>query len=507
MEHPRARTAERANDIANTTLSACLNTGYAAAVLEKAGHDVNMIEGYMKGLDYNTIYKMIAEDVPEVLGIHIVYNWDDHHELFDFIKRLKWELKIPTILAYGYYPTFSAREILNRCLSLDYILYGEFEQTIVELLENLDHPETVRGLALRDPFAKGGVRISSGKVTDDLDSLPFPVRTDSNIPGGQANILGSRGCYGNCSFCYINPYYNLRDRMGNPIGKWRPRSPENIVAEIDEIRKNNGVDYFYFTDPNFYGPGRAGRKRVLELAELLKTRNIRFGVEARANDIDEETTKALVDAGLEDILVGLESGRDESLERLNKHTTVADNEKALRILRENGIDPAVGFIMFEPDSTLEDLRVNLEFLKRNQLLDKCDRTINVLYHHQILLKGTQSYKDMLAAGELVLSPHSDYEAFTTYKHADTGALASVMRKVTNRFFDEMVDSYEDYAAGKPETVKLYDQVNDLLVRTFENGLDALMDTGLAHFDPDAYAWQAIHEMESLIQESRKEAAS
>ena len=97
------------------------------------------------------------------------------------------------------------------------------------------------------------------------------------------------------------------------------------------------IRYFYFMDPNFYGPGRAGKERVLKLARLLKERQIHFGIEARANDIEAETIKALTDAGLKHILIGLESGRDESLKRLNKLTSVSDNEKALRILRKYGI--------------------------------------------------------------------------------------------------------------------------------------------------------------------------
>ena len=111
-------------------------------------------------------------------------------------------------------------------------------------------------------------------------------------------------------------------------------------------------------------------RRALRIAALLKSRNIRFGIEGRVNDVHDETIAALADAGLHQILIGLESGKDEALKRMNKMTTVAQNENALRILRKNGIEPSVGFIMFEPDSSLQDVRVNLEFLKRNDLLKR-----------------------------------------------------------------------------------------------------------------------------------------
>ncbi|MEG2406657.1 MAG: B12-binding domain-containing radical SAM protein, partial [Clostridiales bacterium] len=79
-----------------------------------------------------------------------------------------------------------------------------------------------------------------------------------------------------------------------------------------------------------------GKKRCLELAKRLKPFNIKFGIEARVNDIEEKTLSALVDAGLEEILIGLESGSQNCLDRLKKNTTVAQNEQALAILRKVG---------------------------------------------------------------------------------------------------------------------------------------------------------------------------
>lgn len=476
LEHPRKRAPERANDIANTTLSSCLNSGYAMSVLKAAGHEVEVIEGYMDQMSYPEIFDEIQQNPPDVLFVHMVYNWDDSSDLYDFLRRVKWETDVKKIGAYGYYATFAAREIMNRCLSIDYILYGEFERSIVHLLDHLDDPILVRGVAFRDEFANSGIRISTPEIIEDLDALPFPVRTHSSMPGGEANILGSRGCYGNCTFCYINPYYGLKNAQGIPVGRWRPRSPENIVEEMKSVMAETGADYFYFTDPNFFGPGKRGKERVMALAEKIKPLQVRFGIEARADDIDQESIRALADAGLDDILVGLESGRDEALARLNKHTTVRDNEHALEILRENGIEPSVGFIMFEPDSALEDIRTNLEFLKRNRLLDRLERTINVLYHHQILLKGSPAYDQMKAQKKLVLSPHNSYEGETVYEDESVGALAEVMRRITNHFFSYMEKSYLRYMHGETRESAVYEKANGLLVQAFEEALHRLEES-------------------------------
>jgi len=456
LEHPRSYGEDRCNDIANAPLSACLNTGYIGGMLASKSIDVTIVDGYLEKLDYPAIEAEIARIRPTILGIHLVYHWENNQTLYQFIEQVKAAYAIDYVTVYGFYPTFAYAEILNRCPAIDSALLGENELTFSKLVDHFpdDH---LQGIAYRQD---GKIIATQGEITTDVDSLPFPLRSKGSYSFGEINISGSRGCYGGCTFCYINPYY------GDAKRKWRGRSPENIIAEIDAIMKETDIRYFYFVDPNFYGPGRAGKDRVLKLAALLKDRNIRFGIEARANDIEEETITALTDAGLCHILIGLESGRDEALKRLNKLTTVADNEKALKILRKYGIEPSVGFIMFEPDSTLEDLKVNYDFLKRNDLLEKLEISVNVLYHHMIILQGSSSYKALKEQGRLNISDHSTYEADTDYLNPKVAAMAGMMRDMTNHIFTYMKDSWELSLKKDPVITDKYDQINKLLVYSF-----------------------------------------
>src|SRR5208337_4358579 len=229
----------------------------------------------------------------------------------------------PYIAVYGFYPTIIHEEILKACSAVDSVILGEPEMTFAELAQVLEAkscPEEIKGLALRAPY--GGVCYERREPIADLDALPFPARTEGMYKITEVNIQGSRGCYGRCVFCYINPFY------GRP-SLWRERSPENIIEEMDVIISGTGRRDFYFTDPNFFGPGERGRQRTLRLAALLRQRNIRFGLEGRVNDIHDETIGALADAGLRNILIGLESGKDDALKRMNKMTTVVQNEQAL----------------------------------------------------------------------------------------------------------------------------------------------------------------------------------
>ena len=465
LEHPRNITPERCNDIANTPLSSCLLSGYAAAMLKRDGHDVEIIEGYLDSLSYEDIWNNISSMKPDLLGVHMVYHWQRDHALFDFLERVKGDFS-PYIAAYGFYPTIAYKDILGQCKAVDSVILGEPESPFSYLAGSsltCGHIPRIPGLALRD--GSGDFTVTKPEPIEDLDSIPFPVRTDALLRLPEVNILGSRGCYGKCTFCYINTFFSRGT-------SWRRRSPENIIEEIDGLISRTGLRDFYFTDPNFFGSGRTGQERALRIASLIKQRGIRFGIEARVNDIHDETIAVLVDAGLRHILIGIESGRDASLRRMNKMTTVAQNERAITVLRKHGMEPNVGFIMFEPDSTLEDIRTNFEFLRRNDLLRNLSVTANVIYHHQIILEGTDAYHALRKEGRLVTG-QATYEGTTYFKIPEVASLADIMRRITNTLFSCMDGIWSGHMVEPPGAGTGYERVNRLLVKVFEDSLEAL----------------------------------
>ncbi|MHB1654148.1 MAG: B12-binding domain-containing radical SAM protein [Desulfitobacteriaceae bacterium] len=484
LEHPRTISAERCNDIANTPLSSCLHTGYVAGMLMSKGHEVEIVEGYLDRLSYREIEKRISANKPDILGVHMVYHWQNDSVLFAFLEQVKAKELTSYITVYGFYPTIAPEDILAKCPAVDAVILGEPELTLAELAEALvsrANYGNIPGLTLRDE--SGQVTFQRHELVENLDELPFPVRTEAMFRMTEVNLLSSRGCYGGCTFCYINPFYGQGSR-------WRGRSPENIVAEIDSIIEEKGKRDFYFTDPNFFGPGQRGQERALRLASLLKSRNIRFGIEARVNDIHDETIAALVEAGLRHILIGLESGRDESLQRLNKMTTVAQNERAIRILRQHMIEPNIGFIMFEPDSSLEDVRINYEFLQRNDLLKNLTITANLLYHHQIILKGTPAYHKLQKEGRLQIQPSLAYEGMTSITDPKVAALANIMRHITNFIFNSMAGIWGGKVIEPIDAREKYSKANSLLLETFENSLKGL----------EAGELLTDHQIDSLVEE-------
>jgi len=464
LEHPRGITAERCNDIANTPLSSCLLAGYAAGMLQKKGHEVEIVEGYLDGLSYKQIKNILEAMKPDILGVHMVYHWKKDEALFDFLDGVKADGNAGMITAFGFYPTIAYRNILAECAAVDSVILGEPELPFAALAGGVStRASGIPGLAVRN--GSGPVTHSPQRPMEDLDALPFPVRTEALYRLPEVNLLGSRGCYGKCTFCYIDSFYG----GGLP---WRFRSPENILQEIGQIIAERGTRDFYFTDPNFFGPGKSGQERARRIASLLKPLRIRFGIEGRVNDIHDDTIGPLVEAGLRHILIGLESGKDDSLKRMNKMTTVAQNEKALRTLRKHGVEPNVGFIMFEPDSTTSDIRINFEFLKRNDLLRNLSVSANVLYHHQIILEGTDAYHRLRREGRLA-TQSSSYEGTTCFRHQEVASLAELMREVTNFLFAEMEGIWSGKVVEAPGAQERYAKVNRVLVDVFETNLAAI----------------------------------
>ncbi len=411
LEHPRPRPPERYESVVNTPLSACLMTGHIASMLKSHQYNVDVVDANLHGWSFKKTVKELGKRSIEILGVHLVYLWENTEDVFDAILNLRKSFHNTHINLYGHFPTFAFRELLIEYPFVDSIILGEPETTFLELTDTVindvgtSNIYTIDGLAFNSHLDKdenGSGNTGEGNCVSNiiknkprnpvsnLDKLPFPYRYDFNMfkkRGISTYILASRGCYGKCTFCYLDRFYGEQSQ-------WRGRSPGNIFDEISYINRVFNEEYFYFADANFFGPGRKGKERACELARLIidNSLNIRFGIECRVNDIEDRTIGILVTAGLKDVFLGVESGSQMSLDKFRKSTTVEDNKSAINTLRRYGIEPNYGFIMFEPDSTLSDVRANFEFLREMKMLNSPSITAHLLHHKQTVFKGTVDYE-------------------------------------------------------------------------------------------------------------------
>ncbi|MEG2407122.1 MAG: B12-binding domain-containing radical SAM protein, partial [Clostridiales bacterium] len=142
-----------------------------------------------------------------------------------------------------------------------------------------------------------------------------------------------------------------------------------------------------------------------------------------------------------------------------------------------GIEPNIGFIMFEPSSTLTDIRNNFEFLKHNELLNNLKITSNMLYHNQILLQGSECYKEL----KNLPSPNP-YHVVLPYENTKVGILATAMRDITNILFTAIAPIWSQYNKEGKKLLESYKKINELYIEFFENTLCSLEKSSEVNYE-------------------------
>lgn len=504
LEPPRPKNPKRFEDVVNAPLSASLFTGYIASVLRENKIKAEIINAHLHEWSTEQTITHLLKKSFCLLCIHMVYLWENTQEIFAMLSVIKTNGLTTHINLFGYYPTFAYKKILGDFPFINSITVGEPEFTILDLArhilskKDISDEVSIPGLAFRD---KGGKVIFNPRLPIlDLDKLPFPDIHDIALyqkKGIVTYIQGSRGCYGHCTFCYLNPFYGQTNQ-------WRGRSAKNIFDEIFKLYSGHSITNFYFSDANFFGPGKLGKERAVTLAELILANNldINFGFECRANDIEEYSLSRLVMAGLTNVFLGLESGDPASLKRFKKHTTVDENKEAIRLLREYGIEPTFGFIMFEPNSTLESVRNNFEFLKEMDIMTSPAVTAHLLHHRQTLFEGTPDYQSMMSEATGANFTFTNYEALYKIKDPKVEAFSEVIINVCRNALSLLPNAFDceinAYTGSSKPT----------LPHVLNNTLITIFDKTLSHFERNTIFYSSdeiremsrnlIHEVETVI---------
>jgi radical SAM superfamily enzyme YgiQ (UPF0313 family) len=287
---------------------------------------------------------------------------------------------------------------------LDSSVRGEGEAPIVELLEALIRGRSlslVPSLCHRTP-AGVAANPPAGAV-NDLSWFSLPSR--DQIRGGErstARIATSRGCTSSCSFC------NAPNAANRLTGKaWRGRSPLNVVDEMEMLYREMQVRDFEFVDSTFEDPGGTAwaKERIATIARLILERGmqITFGCCIQAQNWQEEDLwliRLLRSAGLQRVLLGVESGSAGTLKRWLKKATPADNRRTIRLFRSHSVYVNMGFIMFHPHSTRQELEENVSFLRAVG-----SPNLRMLCTRMEVYPGTRLLEDL--RGENLLRPEYD----------------------------------------------------------------------------------------------------
>ena len=342
--------------------SPLIGIAYIAAVLEKHGCDVTVLDCPPLNITYEDLKLKIASLQPDIVGItSVTVTFSSAVQAACAVKE---SCPQSLIVVGGPHVTVLDEQVLNEHPEIDVVVRGEGEQTMLELADtvsigNLDNLQRVNGIS----FRKNGtvIRTKNRDFIQNLDELPHPAY--KYFPLNKYKLYGklilpiitSRGCAFNCTFC-------LAPRMA---GKgFRPRSPKNVVDELEWLRDEHKPDAFTFHDETF----TFDKKRVLAICEEIKNRNINvpWDCSTRSDQISTDVLAKMRAANCQLVSFGVESGSQKILNAMKKGTTVEQNERAIKWTKDAGISVTISVIIGYPGETKDTLQQTLDFIKRTE---------------------------------------------------------------------------------------------------------------------------------------------
>ena len=146
------------------------------------------------------------------------------------------------------------------------------------------------------------------------------------------------------------------------------RKPTKVVEEMLHLHNDYGVRVFLFQDDDFPLWGKVGRRWADELADRIRDSGLTdrtvWKISCRGEYVDPELFSNLRNAGLFLVYMGIESGVEQGLKILNKEMTAQENLAAVQTLKQLGILFSYGFMLFDPTSTFDSVRENINFLRQ-----------------------------------------------------------------------------------------------------------------------------------------------
>ncbi|MBI4698941.1 MAG: B12-binding domain-containing radical SAM protein [Nitrospirae bacterium] len=380
-----------------------LGIGYISAFLEKHGHDAVVIDAFAEGVDHRRkiikgsreyyIYGLSPEDtvrlIPadtDFIGISCPFNSLSFLTEV-FASEIKDRYPEKPIVLGGIYPTSFSLEALTS--HVDIVVRGEGELPLLNLLSGTDLTE-IRGIL----YKQGNKIIDNGlaPVIEDLDTLPFPARHllpmekyFKRSPRGNRNqrtisVITSRGCPYSCNFCSLHT-------SGNEYGrKYRTRSPENVMTEIDALKERYGDIYIEFEDDNLTVNKKRAKNLFLELAKRKINWAINSGV--MINHLDEELLSFMKISGCKQLNLALESGNERVLTAMNKQVSLDKAREVVRMCRKYKICTVAFLMIGYPGETEKSFNETIRFLRELNSLGLREIAPFIVNPH----KGTPLYE-------------------------------------------------------------------------------------------------------------------
>jgi len=377
----------------------CPNIGIAilAAVLEQHKYDVKVLDTFVLNLKNEEIVKAIKNIKPRIVAItSVTANFPYAMDIIRLVKET--DPSITTVYG-GPHVTIMPHTALNS-KDVDYIVVGEGEETIVELVDYVLNKKgdkaKIKGIGYRDD--KGEIVIAEKRwFIADINKIPMPAyhllpmhayRAYGWLDEGRkfTTMVTSRGCPFQCTYCTSSKIFGYR---------WRHRNVEKVFEEIMLLYNKFGIRHIYFQDDEF----TVDHKRVVDICNKIIENKLDLIWECltRVSHVDEELLKKMSQAGCKSILYGIECGYQEGIDKINKKITLKQAVDAVRLSKKYGISPKVTFMMGFPWEGKKEIKETIKFAKK---LNADLTFFNILNPYP----GTPLYEDIKNQNLFVGSP-------------------------------------------------------------------------------------------------------
>ena len=368
--------------------NAPLGIAYIAAVLEKDGYEVAILDAFIEGwhqeeritpdklrvgLFSDQISQRIREFNPDVVGVTSMFTSQrqNAHNMAKLAKEIDPEI---FIIFGGAHATSATQSVLED-KNVDVVVLGEGDNLITPLIKAVELGQclsTLDGLSYRSQDGKY-VEISKTTIIEDLDTIPFPARHllpmqkyfDAKVRhGGESrgqravSMITSRGCQYLCNFCTAFKVFTRKPRM---------RSIENVQAEIDYLISNYAIDEIFFEDDQII----AKQRRAGDLFDAIGKYKLFWDTPNGVSPwlLNLEILKKMKDAGCYRINLAIESGNQWVLDNIiNKPVKLNKIPQLINDIRSLDMEVTtflvVGNISENNIETLDQIRESFEFCRK-----------------------------------------------------------------------------------------------------------------------------------------------
>jgi len=329
-----------------------LGLGYIAAVLEKNGFEVEVLDLLMSQYSEEKVYRCMAEFRPEVVGVTAVtMNYPISSNILRLCKR--FDENAITVIG-GPHVTFCAEQTLREAPWIDIVARGEGEYTMLDIVSGKKLPE-IEGLVFRKE--DGVVTTPDRPWIENLDELPSPARHLFPLSKYRAfsaggSLITGRGCPFNCIFCSGHRMTGRRVRLRNP----------KLVVDEMQLVQELGFDEIYVEDDLL----TLNHKHVNAICDEIVNRGlkIKWNAFSRVDTVNRELMRKMKQAGCFGLLYGVESGNQEILDRAKKKITLEKVRQAVALANELGVKAVGSFILGLPGETRDTMRQSYDFARQ-----------------------------------------------------------------------------------------------------------------------------------------------